>query len=124
MTQSVFGDRDHSDAAAALLALGQLHLQEQDFTQAKDNLKNSLKMTWSLFGDRDHPDAAAVPLLALGQLHLRTGDISEAKLYLENSLKMKRALIALVQLPPCLHLAKCTCGRKTSPKQKTTWKSL
>ena len=43
MTQSVFGDRDHSDAAAALLALGQLHLQEQDFTQAKYNLEKSFE---------------------------------------------------------------------------------
>ena len=113
----------HPEIAAVLHALGQAWNMAGNLQEAKRHFQEALQLNCSLHVNKCLPDTAS-QLLALGHLHLRTGDISEAKLYLENSLKMKRALIALVQLPPCLHLAKCTCGRKTSPKQKTTWKSL
>eukprot|EP00435_Cladocopium_sp_Y103_P018562 s2266_g4.t1 len=91
MEQSLHGNGDRLDTAAILHALGMASCKSGDFDQAKQHLKECLRMKRFLHGDRDHPHIAVL-LHEIGRVSRDTGDLKQAKQQLEESLRMVRFL--------------------------------
>ena len=94
MKRAAYRNRNHTNIAATLHALGGVCRLEDDLSEAERHLLEALDMLRAVHGDYEHSNIVAT-LWALGGVHQQAGDLSEAKKRRDDALEMKLALSCL-----------------------------